>query len=250
MPRLALAAAIIAAAASAGTLCHAAPVAAAAATPIPAPHVAGISPAFAITDGKLSAGLAISGNPFVIPGVFSQALLLSLGGDINTSNGVEGGIVEADTESLDLPLATVVAQGVAISSAPDVSGTANLGTLAASGLAGAVQGGLLGQSFTVFGGFKTVALSLDSKGVPHATAVPTGAVQYASQGVSGAVVAGFAGTSDIGVYASGEATFGPLDGKASGTIRDQPTGTAGFTAIGGFGPYSITIGAPEATSTA
>lgn len=114
--------------------------------PLQIPGVGGLTLGY--TDGKLTAGLSVkySGKPL------GQSVtgLLSLGGDINTSNFIEGGIQEADTESIDLPLLTVI-DGGAYSRPVDVSATINPTLLSADGLIGLVNGGFLGQSFTVLG---------------------------------------------------------------------------------------------------
>lgn len=114
--------------------------------PTPAPLVPGV--AYTIEDGKISAGLSLkySGKPF------GQSVtgLLSLGGDINKSNLIEGGIQEADTESIALPLLTII-DGGAYSRPVDVSATINPTLLSADGLIGLVNGGFLGQSFTILG---------------------------------------------------------------------------------------------------
>lgn len=79
------------------------------ATPAPSVKPAGppgIRPEFAITDGKISAGLSIGYVGLMNGPGNSESGLLSLGGDLNTVNLIEGGIEEADTESIEGPLFT------------------------------------------------------------------------------------------------------------------------------------------------
>lgn len=60
-----------------------------------------VTPTFAIEDGKISAGLILNSFVGKAPGP-SATGYLSIGGDLNLSNGLEGAIQEDDTESIPL----------------------------------------------------------------------------------------------------------------------------------------------------
>lgn len=73
----------------------------------PTPVARQIKPTFAIEDGKLSAGLILNTGVGSSDGALVTGYL-SLGGDINKSNFLEGGVQEMDTEVIPIPfLATL-----------------------------------------------------------------------------------------------------------------------------------------------
>ncbi|PWN89247.1 hypothetical protein FA10DRAFT_139136 [Acaromyces ingoldii] len=203
------------------------------ATPAPSVKPAGppgIRPEFAITDGKISAGLSIGYVGLMNGPGNSESGLLSLGGDLNTANLIEGGIEEADTESIEGPLFTLVDGGIG-NGPVDVSGTINPTGVAVSGLVGAVTGAFLGQPYTVIGGFHTIGGSLGPAG-PEGTAVPYGEADYGSiAGASGSIDGG-AGATHIGGYASGAGHLGQATARGSASLALLPTPTAGVAGVG------------------